>query len=418
MKYISILIALLAASSSSNAQHTASPSIPDRTLNITAFGADGTGKRSSTQAIQQALDQLHSLGGGKVVVPRGIYLCGPLKLYSYINLQLDAGATLRLNNEISSYVLEDGHYGNFIEAKDATDIKISGTGTLDGQGEIWWQQFDAKKLQYRRPQMVYLVNPTRLEISGITFLNPPNTHLSVKDGTDVYIHHISMQAPENSHNTDGINISVRNCTIEQSTFSTGDDDIALNFGSRKDATGLPACTQILIRNCTFLSGHGLSIGSYTAGNLNGLKVSDCSFEGTASALRIKSARGRGGVVENVSYSDITIKNSKSPIYISAYYPKEPASPELDTAAAVKTTTPTYRNIKFKNVTVTNAEYALRLWGLPESPLQNISFENVAISAKKAGIIANAKDISFINSKLIVQDKSVIQQYHSDARGLE
>ena len=411
MKYFVILIALLVVVTKSDAQHTASPVIPDRTLNITAFGADGTGKLSATGAIQQALDQLHSLGGGKVIVPKGIYLCGPLKLYSHINLQLDAGATLRLNDEISSYVLEDGHYGNFIEAKDATDIKISGTGTLDGQGAVWWKQFDAKQLQHRRPQMVYLVNPTRLEISGITFLNPPNTHLSIKDGTDVYIHHIRIEAPENSHNTDGINISVRNCTIDQSTFSTGDDDIALNFGSRKDATGLPACTQILIRNCTFLSGHGLSIGSYTAGNLIGLQVSNCSFDGTTSALRIKSARGRGGVVENVSYSDISIKNSKSPIYISAYYPKEPASPELDTAAAVNSTTPTYRNITFKNVRITGADYALRLWGLPESPLQNISFENVEISAKKAGIIANAKDLSFIKCKIVTLDKSVVQPYN-------
>ena len=418
LKYYTALLILLFSAGSLTAQHTALPQIPDRTLNVMTSGADNTGKQSSTAAIQNTLNKMAASGGGKVIIPTGLFLSGPLKLPSKVNLQLDKGAVLRLANDISTYPLEAGHYGNFIEAIDATDIRISGSGTIDGQGEIWWQAFDAKKLSNRRPQMVYLVNPTRVEISGVTFLNPPNTHLSIKDGTDVYIHNITMEAPEHSHNTDGINISARRCTIENSQISTGDDDIAFNFGRKKDGNGMPACGDILVRNCKFLAGHGLSIGSYTAGNLNGLMVRNCSFEGTTSAIRIKSAVGRGGMVENVSYADISISNSKSPIYISAYYPKEPASPELDTVLTPTAQMPNYRNITFKNIKITGADYALRLWGLPASPLKQFTFEGLSIAAKHAGVISNARDISFINCRIIAADGLPVNLFKSTVSGLK
>ena len=415
-RLLGALFTLLSIAEAANAQYTRLPEIPATVYNVKDYGAVGDNKTLNTLAIQKALDQAKA-SGGKVLIPAGEYLCGPLSLYGKTNLELAKGATLRLQNAMESFPAANGRYLNFIDVSKATDIKISGQGTIDGQGEIWWKAVEAKSLTLRRPQLLFIEGAQRVEISGVTFLNPPNTHVSLKNSRDVYIHDVTIQAPATSHNTDGINISAKDCTIERCTINTGDDNIAINFGNRTPAGTDPEVQHLVIRDCTFGSGHGLSIGSFTSGSLDGLRVSNCTFDGTTSAIRIKTARGRGGVLDNVSYENITIKNSRYPIFISEYYPKEPKTPQEDVTTVVGERIPDYKSITLKNVTVTDSQEALILWGIPESPIQHLRFENVRISAKSGAQIYNVANAEFINSSIKAGSGEKPRVYKSLVTGL-
>lgn len=398
------------------AQKPVSPQIPDHTFIITDFGAKGDGITINTRAIQEVLDKA-AAAGGKVIIPAGSFLTGPLVIRSHTHLELRKGAFLKLRNEIDSIPVEKERYRSLVTINKASDIKISGEGTLDGQGQIWWDKFTAKELVYRRPQLLFAERVERLELEGITFLNPPNTHLSLKSCNDVYIHHINIEAPEKSRNTDGLNISVRNCLIEHCSIRTGDDNIAINFGNRNNTAGEPECENITIRDCAFGYGHGLSVGSYTAGGLRNLTVQNCTFEGTTSGIRIKSARGRGGLVENLRYANLKMNHVKWPVFISAYYPKEPVAPEADTAQPIDKTTPVFRNISLENITIQNAGDAVKIWGIPESPISGIRFSNVKIEAKKGAQIYYAEDISFEQSGIRVAEGERLKTYHASVTGL-
>lgn len=407
-------MSMLLCTSLAYAQYTRLPQISSKIYSVKDYGAVGDNKTVNTQAIQKTLD-LAKTTGGKVLIPAGEYLCGPLNLYSSTNLEIVKGATLRLTNIINDFPSEKNRYLNFINISKATDVKISGGGIIDGQGEPWWIATTAKTLTMRRPQLLYMEGLQRVEITGVTFLNPPNTHISLKNCSDVYIHDVRIEAPAKSRNTDGINISAKNCTIERCTINTGDDNIAINFGNKKQAEDDPEVQNMLISDCNFGVGHGLSIGSYTSGSLRNLKVRNCSFDGTTSAIRIKTARGRGGILDQVSYENITIRNSRWPIFISQYYPHEPKTPQEDTTTAIGAYNPIYKNISLKNITCSNCQEALILWGLPESPIQNIRFEDVKISASKGAQIYHVSKAEFVNSAIKTTEKPRI--YNSTVTGL-
>jgi polygalacturonase len=415
-KFKIALLTLLFCTEVVYAQYTRLPEIPSTVYNVKDYGAVGDNKTLNTAAIQKTIDQAKA-SGGKVLIPAGEYLCGPLNLYSRTNLEIVKGATLRLRNDIKAFPSTNGRYLNFIDVSKATDIKISGGGTIDGQGEPWWKATEANILKLRRPQMLYIEGSQRVEISGVTFLNPPNTHVSFKNSSDVYIHDITIQAPANSHNTDGINISAKNCTIEHCTINTGDDNIAINFGNRQQAENDPEVQNMVIKDCTFGYGHGLSIGSFTSGNLKNLYVSNCTFDGTTSAIRIKTARGRGGVIDNANYENITIKNSRYPIFISEYYPREPKAPQEDVATVAGDHNPVYKNISLKNIMVTNSQEAVLIWGIPESPVQHVRFENVKISAKSGAQVYNATSVEFINSNINNTSGEKLRTYNAVVIGL-
>ncbi|MFT3827410.1 MAG: glycosyl hydrolase family 28 protein [Chitinophagaceae bacterium] len=414
-KGIALLLLLQVSLTVVRSQYTALPQIPAQQFPVTAYGAIADGKTDNTTAIQTALDKARS-SGGQVIITKGVFICGPLKLYDKTQLILEKDAVLRLRNDIDTYPAANGKYQNFIQVSGASDIKISGQGTIDGQGAIWWQKYTAKELTIRRPQMLFIENTDRIEIEGITFLNPPNTHLSLKNTSQVYIHDITIQAPANSRNTDGINISTRNCTIERCTINTGDDNIALNFGNKSSGNNFE-CENILISNCKFGYGHGMSIGSFTAGGLRNLLVTDCTFDGTTSSIRIKSARGRGGIVENLTYNNIDIRNSKWPVFISAYYPKEPDQPQSDSVVAANDKTPAYRHISLKHITITNCTEAIKIWGLAEKPIEDVLFEDVKINATQGATIYNARQVKFINSSIIAQKGEKLKTYQAEVSGL-
>ena len=417
MKKSFLLLTFLIQTIYSFGQSPVSPKISGQTYVVTTFGAIGDGKKLNTAAFQTALNKVAETGG-ILTIPKGVFLCGPIEIKGKTNLVLEKDAVLKLVDDVANYPSFNERYLNFISIKNANDIKISGEGIIDGQGQIWWDKFTVKEITFRRPQLLFIENCERLEIAGITTLNPPNTHISIKGGREVYIHDVTIYAPEKSRNTDGINISAKNALIERCKIATGDDNIAINFGNRNQKAGEPEVENITVRHCNFGYGHGLSIGSFTSGGLKNLNVNNCKFDGTTSAIRIKTARGRGGVVENVVYQDIDIKNVKWPIFISMYYPKEPKKILDEAVQPFAQFTPVYKNIRLKNINITNAELAMKIWGLPESPIEAIKMINVAIDAKKGVELYNIKNVDFENCKLSIASGEKITTHNTQYTGLK
>jgi polygalacturonase len=169
--------------------------------------------------------------------------------------------------------------------------------------------------------------------------------------------------------------------ISYCKIDNGDDNIAVGSSSM-------ASSDIVITHCTFLHGHGCSIGSYTNGGVDSMLVDSCSFNGTTNGIRIKSERGRGGNVQNLTYSNITMTGVEYPIWISAYYPDIPGT--SDPAQTVTSTTPYYHNINIVNLTSTGSPSIGYLVGLPEKFLTNINFQNVSFTSQSGLIVRNAQ----------------------------
>ena len=177
----------------------------------------------------------------------------------------------------------------------------------------------------RRPKMVNFHHCQGVTVRDVTLRNSPSFHLMPVDCDDVLIDHVTIKAPGDSPNTDAIDPSAcRNVRIINCLIDVGDDNVAIKAGHPVPGRDF-CCQDITVSNCVCLHGHGISIGSETSGGVSNLIVVHCSFDGTVSGIRIKSARGKGGQVENVWCSDLTMNNVKHPIDISCYYPKTPAN---------------------------------------------------------------------------------------------
>ncbi len=392
------------------------PKIPANTVSVTDHGAHGDAITDNTKAIQKAID-IAAKKGGIVTIPEGVYLCGPLTLASRVELRIEKGATLKLLPYSETFPSANGRYLNFISAKNCTDIKISGEGVIDGQGAPWWTAFTAKELALRRPQLIALESCERVALENFTTLNPPNTHFALRLCQNVTMRGLTLRAPGNSRNTDGINISGKNYLIANCDISTGDDNIVILTHSAKDWES-PVCENFEVRDCTFGEGHGMSIGSHTGGGIRGLLVENCTFDRTTAAIRMKSYRDNGGLVENLVYKNITVKGARYPLFISSYYPKEPKKPSLDKGtSAPADTKPRWKNILIENLTVTDSQNSIILWGLPEIPIADVTIRNATFRAKKGAIINNAERIALYNIRLICDTPPALHTYNAKIEGL-
>ena len=372
------------------------PVIPGDTLSVTVFGVVSSDTADYTKPFQKAIDSCSIRGGGTILVPAGIYLSGPLKMKNKVDLYLSGGAILKLL-PYSRYPYAGSPDKNlvqsFISGAGVSNVKVSGSGTIDGQGQAWWDSYLATKATagIARPSLIYFSSSSsNIEISGITLLNAPNVNITVgKPGvTNTTIRNVTITAPSTSPNTDGIDVWSGSVDILNCTIADGDDNIALDNDSK----------NILIKGCKFGIGHGCSIGSYSSG-IENVTVDSCTFNGTDTGIRMKTARDRGGVEQNLTYSNLTMVNVATPISILSYYPKTPATPS-DNLTAVTVSTPTWENITLKNITATGATYAGNLWGLPEKAITNLVFDNVQITATNGMNLYNTKDAVFKNNSSI------------------
>jgi polygalacturonase len=398
------------------AQDIPLPVIPSAAFAVTDFGAVGDGKTTDTIAIQKTIDAAAKSGGGTVSVPAGKFLTGSFTLASGINLQLAKDAVILISNDLTNYPVIEGSYADAITATGAHDLKISGEGTIDGQGQPWWAEFRANPGMMHRPRLIRFSDCERVEVTGVTLQNSPMFHLVPDNCTDVTIRGVTIHSPASSPNTDGIDPSGWNFFISGCLIDTGDDNIAIK-PSRLRA---PGNKNYLVTDCTFLRGHGMSVGSGTAGGLENLTVSNCTFDGTDSGIRIKTYRGAGGLLQNVIYENLAMNAVKNPIYIIDWYPERnaPKDPATEKAEPVTATTPINKNIVIRNVTAAHCLTAGTIRGLPEAPITGLLLSNVIISAESGLTIYHVKESKFVASKITVRSGKNVNAFDAQTSDLD
>ncbi len=404
-------------------------------FDVREFGAKGDGRTLDTEAIQQALDECGKAGGGTVRFPAGTYLSKPITLRTKTTVLLDEGAKLQATGEQAAFLKSgtnwlaaksSSDFIPFIGGSKLTDVAITGKGIIDGAGENWWGPAEEARRKQSgftlpRPRLIVLNDCKKVKVSGITLQNSPTFHFVPTDCEDVVVEGVTVKAPPRSPNTDAIDPSrCKNVLITKCDIDVGDDNIAIKSGRKVPGREF-ACEDITITDCIFRNGHGLSMGSELVGGVRNVTVRNCTFEGTENGLRIKSNRGRGGRVENISYSDITMKNVDPAITLTCAYGGtsardmvQPSAAKEEAAKPVDETTPIYKNIRIKNLKAICDRGAGLIVGLPESQIEDVVLENVEISSATGFTIRNAKGVQLKNVKitpkegppLIVQDAKV------------
>ncbi|MCF0192045.1 MAG: glycoside hydrolase family 28 protein [Prevotella sp.] len=408
-------------------------------IDMKKAGADATGKnvKANTQLINSTINKLAEQGGGTLFFPAGDYLTGPITLQSNITLDLEAGATLRFSDDPEMYIpMVDMRYEGvllksfhpLIYAMNCENITIKGEGTLDGQGKYWWNECHAAaaamrkdgkyinkyqqmfedandiahlrattnedwsfnlKYNFLRPPFIQPLYCKNVKIQGVHIQNSPFWTVNPQFCDNVLIDGITINNVP-SPNTDGINPeSCSNVHICNSHISVGDDCITIKSG--RDLNGRQAgrpCENITITNCTMLAGHGgVVIGSEMSGGVKKVTISNCVFDGTDRGIRIKSTRGRGGIVEDIRVSNIVMSNIQREAFVfNLKYSKMPEEPKSER-------TPEFKNIFISGCTVNGVKTPIKIVGLEEAPITGISIRDVQVrNATDENIIENCHDI--------------------------
>lgn len=413
-------------------------------VDMLSAGAAADGKVLNTVLINQTIERLAGQGGGTLFFPAGTYLTGPIKMKSNITLELESGATLLFSDNFDDYLpfVEMRHEGvvmksfcPLIYAVEAENITICGRGTLDGQGKAWWTEFfrifvdlrehgvrDLNKYQpmwdeanraYRlhevtnedyaetlkrrffRPSFIQPLYCKNVRIEGVKIINSPFWTVNPEFCQNVTVTGVTIENPP-SPNTDGINpSSCKDVHISDCHISVGDDCITLKSGRDRQARDLGvACENITITNCTMLSGHGgVVIGSEMSGSVRRVTISNCVFDGTDRGIRIKSTRGRGGVVEDICVDNIVMKNiQREAIILNLYYSKMPEEP-------LSERTPAFRKIRISNMIATDVKTACRIAGIEEMPVEDIAFSNLHIVTENGMDIDRVKNLELDNVRV-------------------
>ncbi len=429
------------------------PEIPNRTCLITSHGAAGDGQTLNTAAFAKAIETCAKSGGGRVIVPRGLWLTGPIQLQSNIDLHLESGAVLLFSRRLEDYAVTDSSGSRRVvhplTARNLENVAITGPGIVDGAGDAWrpvkkskmtpgqWKAllasggslnkeadlwypakdaFQPGSLASMRPHMVQIENCRRVLLDGPTFQNSPNWNLHPLLSEDVVIRNVTVLNPWYSQNGDGLDIDAcRRVVVYNSRFDVGDDAICLKSGAGPAARRRGrAAEEIVISRCTVYHGHGgVTIGSEMSGGIRNVFVDNCVFLGTDQGLRFKSTRGRGGVVENIYYRNISMKDIPTDAigFTMSYGGQAPDEVEGPSAAPaaippVDEGTPRFRNIFFSNILCNGARRAIALTGLPEMPVENIRFDGVVISARQGFQAQFASNVKVANTRILPESGSV------------
>jgi polygalacturonase len=367
-----------------------------RVCDVHALGATGDGLTKDTAAIQKAIDNCAQAGGGTVHFAAGTYLSAPLDWKSHVRLQLDSGATLLGSPDMADYPVRDDapwRRVSLLHADHVTDIALTGAGTVDGSGQIWWTQQQSDRhaglKEKPRPMLFDLTHSSKILIDGVTIQNSPQYNIMAVLCDHLTVRNVKILNPgRTAPNTDGIDpISTSHVLIEHDLIDTGDDNIAIKSGLVERGDPDAPSTDITIRNCDFRNGHGLSIGSETAGGVRDVHVERITFHGTRQGIRIKSARGRGNDIGNFTFKDITLTDVDVPVQITMYYT---GGMKGDTAQPVTPHTPRFHDITIENVTATGAKRAAEIYGLPESPIRNLTLRHVHLSGEQGADIQYAQ----------------------------
>ena len=364
------------------------------------YGARGDGATKDTLAIQNAIDACAKSGGGTVRLSAGTYLSAPIVLKSDITLHLEKGATLLGSPDHADYpaITEFRAPGlqPLVGASNATNVAITGEGTIDGNGESWWVMArtikDAGVLgnEHPRPRLVVFDHCKHVRIEGVTIQNSPMWQVVPYYSDDVVLRNLRVLAPQHSPNTDAVDpFSSTHVVIDHLYADVGDDNVAIKSGAINSPGPDAPSEEITITDCIFLHGHGLSIGSEIAGGARNIHAERIRFDGTDNGIRVKANRDRGNEVSQLSFRDIDMKNVKNAIVISEYYPKI-LPPDEETAKPITRLTPHFHDIVIENLTAQESASLGAIVGLPESPVSGVVLRNVKLSGKQGLTIGYAQ----------------------------
>lgn len=359
------------------------PEFPARCVSVADCGGDASGRTLSTEAFARAVEQLTAAGGGRLLVPQGVWYTGPIVLASDIELHLEKGAVILFSEDKSLYPLVETSFEGYdntrrcqspISARGARNIAITGQGVIDGNGEYWrplkqekapagvWRRVTARGGVYKRPTywfpsaealrgdavsdmnvprhfttdeewasvkdflrpvMVSLTDCEQILLEGVVFQNSPAWCLHPLKCRNLIVDGITVRNPSYAQNGDGLDIeSCSNVLVLNSRFDVGDDGICLKSGKDEDGRRRAMPTEnVIIDGCTVFSGHGgFVVGSEMSGGVRNVTVQHCQFVGTDVGLRFKSRRGRGGVVENIYVRNLSMTDiATEPLLFNLFY---------------------------------------------------------------------------------------------------
>ena len=388
-----------------------------KTCDARSFGAKGDATTKDTAAIQKAIDTCAAYAdGGTVKLSHGTFLSGPISLKSKITLDIEKDATLLGSPDRADYpMVTFAHLPTvqpLVGSVNAEHIVITGGGTIDGNGHVWWEYVKGAKdggvlgNDHPRPMGLVFDHSKHIRVQGITVQNAGFWQIVPYYSDDLQFRDLHILAPH-SPNTDAIDpFSSSNIIIDHVFSSVGDDNIAIKSGPIDSPGPDDPSRNIVITDCTFENGHGLSIGSEIAGGVQNVHAERIHFKGTDQGIRIKANRDRGHDVSNISFKDIDMVDVKTAILISEYYPK--VYPEGDVAAApIGRLTPFFHGITIENVHATGSNVAGVIVGLPEAPVKYLVLKNVDIQARTGMKIAYAQ-VVFDNVKVVAAEGQAIQ----------
>jgi polygalacturonase len=417
------VIGVLAGGVSAQAQST--NSFPARVCDVRDHGAGGTRIWFDTEAFQAAIDDCAKEGGGTVRVPRGEYLIAPIWLKSNIRLEIQKGAEVLAGTD--PVLFPKGERIGLINIDDADNVAVVGEGLIDGQGAVWWERIraiwrsvpdfatDGQARQQQkddRPRLILVNDSRNIRFEGVRIENSPSFHLVLNNADHVTISRVGITAPAHAPNTDAIDpMNSRHIEITNNVISVGDDTVAIKSNGPDSRYPNAVSSDILIANNTVLAGRGISIGSGTSGGVQRVRVENNTFSGSMYGLRIKSMRGKGGMVRDITFKNNRMTEVETPLVFTSYYEYRP----LDVKAAqkllqpggfllgnqiwpgptdpaqpfVQDKTPDLANIVIDGLTATGADQAGIIVGLPEKAITGFTLRNVSIEARRGLLVRNA-----------------------------
>lgn len=415
--------------------------IPTNIFSANDFGAIGDSTQLNTEAIQKAIDAAHQAGGGKITFAEGIYLSGALFIKSNVELHLAKGVTIRAIQSDDHYPELPSRIAGFemvwpsalINVYEQNNVRITGEGTIDGNGKFWWDKFwgdpprsggmwvnyEKRNVRWavdydcKRVRAIVVYESSDVQLKDFTVLRSGFWTVSLTYSKRVHVDGITIKNNIGGFgpSSDGINTdSSSEILVENCDISCNDDNLCIKAG--RDADGLrvnrPA-ENIVYRNCITRAGHGLfTIGSETSGGMRNIEVYGLEAKGTSTGIRFKSAQVRGGLIENIYFHDIKMKDVKNPFHFELNWypeysypkiPKEIPEDEISDVWKMMTTKvipaekgiPEFRNLRFENVEVKGATTAIYANAYPQKYIHDLKWGNVSIQAKKGGAINFGKD---------------------------
>jgi polygalacturonase len=418
------------------------PTFPDKDFDVTEFGAVGDGKTDCSKAIKKAIEKCNASGGGRVVVPKGIYLTGAIHLKSNVNLFISKEATIRFSTDSKKYLpvvftrwegVECMNYSPLIYANEQENIAVTGEGVLDGQGanNNWWiwkgnketgwaenkpDQKDARKELfemgekgvpvserifgeglYLRPNFFAPYKCKNVLLKGVTFKNSPMWFLNPVLCQNVSVIEVTTEGL--GPNNDGCD--PESCTdvlIKNCFFNNGDDCIAIKSGRNADGrrVNIP-CENIIIQGCKMKEGHGgVVIGSEMSGGIRNVYAENDTMDSPNldRVLRIKTNSVRGGFIENIFMRNIKVGQvAEAVVKIDFYYEEGDAG----------NFTPVLQNVEVKNVECNKSRFGIWIKAYDRSPATNVHIENCTFdNVTEPNVIENVKNLSMINVKVNTQ----------------